>query len=110
DRVGLDVDLADTVEPRERHDDLAARTVRYAAADKAGVATLRHDRRSGLRRELQYAADFGDTARPQHQRRAAGAQSALLMHIGVDVRRVAQCMGWADDRREAVEDGGFDRR
>ena len=83
--VGGGVDLADAVEPLEREQDLAV--VRRLAADEAGVAALRHDRRAGLVRELQDRGDLGGRARPQHQRRAAVIEPALLDHVGLDVVR-----------------------
>ena len=49
------------------------------AADQAGIAALRHDRRARLGGELQDAADLVDAAGLQHQPGPAGKQAAPLV-------------------------------
>ena len=80
------VDLADLVHARERQHDLAV--VRRLAADKAGIAALRHDRGIRLVGELQDGRDFRRRARPQHDLRVAAIEPALLGEVGFLIRRV----------------------
>ena len=104
--VGGRVDLADAVHALEREQDLAV--VRRLPADQAGVAALRHDRRAGLVRELEDGGDLGGRARPQHHRRAAVIEPAILDQVGLDIVRVGERVALADDGGEAGEEFGRD--
>src|SRR5262245_38866992 len=63
--VGGRIDLADAVEAPQREQDLAL--VWRLAADKAGIAALRHDRGFGLVRKPESRCDLLDAAWPQYQ-------------------------------------------
>jgi hypothetical protein len=89
-----------------RQHDLAVE--RDLAADQAGIAALRHDRRLGIVRQLDDGGDFRKRARPQHQRRGAVIEPALLGNIGRDLGRCGDRMAGADDRGEAGEQIGIE--
>ena len=102
--VGGGVDLADAVHPPQREHDFAV--VRRLAADQAGVAALRHERGAVFVGELADRGDFRGRARPQHQRRVAVIQAALLGDIGRDVGGIGDGIFVADDRAEAGDQVG----
>ena len=106
--VGGGVDVADLVHPPHRDHHLAI--MRGLAADKAGVAALRHQRDSVFAGELADRGDFRGRARPQHQRRAAVKQVALLGDVGRDIGRIGHRIFVADDRAETRDQFGRERR
>ena len=93
--VGGGIDLADLVQPPQRDDHLAI--VRGLAADQAGIAALRHQRDLVLAGELADRGHFRRRARPQHQRRAAVKQVALLGDVGRDIGGIGHRIFVADD-------------
>ena len=105
-RVGVDVDLADAVEPLQRQQQFAAAGVGNLAADQAGVAALRHDRHARRRAGRDDRRHFGRRARARHRERAAAEQPARLFEIGRDEFGIDDDVGGADDAREPIEKGG----
>ncbi len=100
------IDLADAVEPVERQHDLVVQ--RDLAADEAGIAALRHDRRRRLVGELEDFRHFVDRRRPQHHRRMALEHVAHLDQIRRLLLRIGDGVFLADDRGEAREQRGGD--
>ena len=101
--VGRDVDLADPVEPGQRHDDLAARRIGRTGADETGIAALRHDRGARLGCQREDARNLVGGRGTKHETGASGKQPAQFVHIGVYVVRVAERMRVPDDRRKAAQ-------
>ena len=102
------VDLADAVEPGQRQHHLAVE--RNLAADETGVAALRHDRGRRLVGELEDRRDLIDRAGTQHQRRAAVIEPAALDEEGLLRARIGDGVASADDRGEARDQFGRQRR
>ena len=102
--VGRGVDVADLVQPPHRDHHLAV--MRRLAADEPGIAALRHQRDSVFAGELADRGDFRGRARPQHQRRAAVKQVALLGDVGRDVGRIGHRIFVADDGAETRDQFG----
>ncbi len=105
-RVGVDVDLADAVEPLQRQQQFAAAGVGNLAADQAGVAALRHDRHVRRRAGRDDRRDFRRRAWAHDRDRAAAEQPARLFEIGGDEIGVDDDVGGADDLRQPIEKGG----
>ncbi|MEY9898125.1 hypothetical protein ABIA44_002299 [Bradyrhizobium sp. USDA 329] len=106
--VGGGIDLADLVEPAQRHHHLAI--VRRLAADEPGIAALRHQRDLVRGGELADRGDLRCRARAQHQRRAAVEQVALLGDVRLDVGRIGDGVAVADDLAELGDQLGRKRR
>jgi hypothetical protein len=78
------------------------------AADQAGIAALRHDRRLGLVGEFEDRGDFGDRSRPQHHGRVAAEQIAHLHQVGRLRLRILDGEFVADDGDETGQQFGAD--
>ena len=63
---------------------------------------------SGLVGQLQDGGDLLGRARPQHQRRAAVIEPALLGDVGRDLGRLGHRVACADDRGETSEQVGIE--
>ena len=100
------IDLAHLVHAVERQHDLRAAFIGRLAANEAGVAALRHDRRVGLVADLENRRDLRGRARPHDARRLAEPQVALLDEIGVHVARVGQHVAFANDGGETLDEIG----
>ena len=85
---------------RRRSETTTSPLMRRLAADEAGVAALRHERDAVLVGKLADRGDFRRRARPQHQRRAAAKQVALLGGVGRDVGGIGHRIFVADDGAE----------
>ncbi len=97
------IDFADAVEPIERQHDLVVQ--RDLAADEAGVAALRHDRRAGVIGKLGDCRYFRDGRWAQHHGRVALEHIALLDQIRRLHVRVGDGEFVADDRGKTREQG-----
>jgi hypothetical protein len=105
DRVVDRVDGAHAIHAAQRQQDRAAAVVRRAAADQAGVAALRHDRRARLHAQLHDGGDFRCRGRPHDGLRAAGVALAPVGEIRRRVRGLGQHVGCADRRLQLLEQG-----
>ncbi len=103
DHVCHRIDVADPVHPFERQDDIGLALARRLAADKAGIAGLRHDRGAGFAGKLQDCRDFLDVGGLQQQRRGAMIEPAVLDQVRRKLGLAAQRIFVADDGGEAVE-------
>ena len=106
--VGGGVDLANLVQPPQRDDDLAM--MRGLPANQAGIAALRDQRNFVFAGELADRGYFGGGAGPQHQRRAAVEQVALLGDVGRNIGGVRDRIFVADDSAELCDQFGWKRR
>ena len=77
--------------------------MRGLAADQAGIAALGDDGRAGGIGESEDRGDFGDRARPQHQRRAAVIEIAFLAQVRRDRGWIGESVAIADDGGETGE-------
>ena len=103
-RVAVQIDLAHPVEAGEREDDFAAVGVGDLAADKARIAALRHDRRTGLVGEPDDRGDFLGRAGAQHGGGLAGEQIPPFLQIRRLIGRVGHGVTLADNGDETGDD------
>ena len=96
------VDFANTVQPRERQQDLAAIVERRRAAAIARVAALRHDADSGLVTNRDDAGALRDGRRPHDQRGRAAVQPALVIQQADRIGR-RDYAGRTDHGRDLLE-------
>ena len=106
--VGRGVDVADAVHPPHRHHHLAM--MRGLPADQAGIAALRHQRDALLGGEPADRGHLRGRTGPQHQRRAAVIEVALLGEVRRDVGRIGDRISVADNGAKARDQFGRERR
>src|ERR1035438_6639637 len=94
------VDLADCVQPGQRQQHLAA--ARYARADEAGVAALRHDRRAEVGADAQDLGDLGGVGRANDDRGGSPEAAGPVALVRRAELRVLERMALADDVRERL--------
>ena len=102
--VGGRIDLADLVETGEREDQFAVE--RNLSADQAGIAALRHQRRTGLVGELEDRRYFADRAGPQQHRGTAVIEAAAFYQERRERRRIGDGVFLADDGCKARQQVG----
>ena len=80
--------------------------MRDLPADKAGIAALRHDRRARLVGEFQDRLHLRDRTRPQHQRRVAVIEPALLHEMRLERALIGDGIFVADDAAKRASRSG----